>query len=323
MHHRTQQKPVQEHNESLRGTPLVSSASPPGTGTIEWSTSPEHFERAWPYISPRHTTGPATQSSVVLRGWCGRPGLVWKDCCRPARRVRPDTARCACEVGRCAAAPVRLEFRPPGGECCVLRIRRRRFAPQPESVGLARDFVVATLASWGVEGLSEEIRLCVSELASNALVHGTRPGHGFVVRLAIDEHGSLRLEVRDCSSRRPQRRCPADGETSGRGLQIVYALADRWGVEDCSPSGKIVWAFFTPKPSRPAQAADAPSALPRPLTEGLVRASRATQCTRTGWLRTRRTLVRKSQALVTPAPRLLQPSASPPCTRSAPAKTED
>jgi anti-sigma regulatory factor (Ser/Thr protein kinase) len=45
-------------------------------------------------------------------------------------------------------------------------------APQPESVGDARDFTRATLRGWGPAAVSEDAELVVSELATNALRHG-------------------------------------------------------------------------------------------------------------------------------------------------------
>lgn len=42
---------------------------------------------------------------------------------------------------------------------------------------------------------------------------------------------------------------PVDG-ASGRGLLLVAALADRWGVEAYPPSGKTMWAEAGPRPSR-------------------------------------------------------------------------
>ncbi|WP_328620324.1 ATP-binding protein [Streptomyces sp. NBC_00354] len=51
--------------------------------------------------------------------------------------------------------------------------KQSSFDPQPESTGLARAFAVTTLTSWGLPSSAEDIRLCVSELAANALIHGS------------------------------------------------------------------------------------------------------------------------------------------------------
>ncbi len=124
---------------------------------------------------------------------------------------------------------------------------QRFFDPKPESVGLARDFATTTLAAWGLAGPAEDVRLCVSELASNALVRGTEPGCGFLVRLDVEDE-FVRLEVHDTRRGRPDIRHPADTDTRGRGLLIVSELADGWGVEDRDPSGKVVWIRFKAGP---------------------------------------------------------------------------
>ncbi len=125
---------------------------------------------------------------------------------------------------------------------------QKYFDAKPESVGLAREFTTAALTAWGLDGPADNIRLCVSELASNALVHGTEPGHGFVVKLTGDD-GFVRLEVHDSRNprrdgHRPHVRHPDLADTSGRGLLIVEMLADAWGVESRQPFGKIVWSRF-------------------------------------------------------------------------------
>jgi anti-sigma regulatory factor (Ser/Thr protein kinase) len=125
---------------------------------------------------------------------------------------------------------------------------QRFFDAKPESVALARDFATRALAAWGLSATAEDVRLCVSELASNSLVHGTRPGHGFLVRLGVDDD-FVRLEVHDSRHQRPQLRHPADTDTSGRGLLIVAELADGWGVEDRKPFGKVVWSRFKAAPA--------------------------------------------------------------------------
>jgi anti-sigma regulatory factor (Ser/Thr protein kinase) len=122
---------------------------------------------------------------------------------------------------------------------------QRYFKARPESIGQARAFTAETLTGWGLPGRAEDIRLCVSELATNAVVHGTTPGHGFLVRLDLVENAeAVRLEVHDSSRQHPEARQAADTDLSGRGLTLVDALADGWGVQDRTPVGKIVWSLF-------------------------------------------------------------------------------
>ncbi|MET9425158.1 ATP-binding protein [Streptomyces sp. NPDC006540] len=110
------------------------------------------------------------------------------------------------------------------------------------SVGTAREFARAALDAWGWGARADDITLCVSELATNALVHGVPPGRGYLLRLRLSEDGTLRVEVHDSGGGRPGVRIP-DGE-SGRGLLLVAALADTWGVGRRDP-GKVVWCAFT------------------------------------------------------------------------------
>ncbi|WP_245241161.1 ATP-binding protein, partial [Streptomyces spiramenti] len=51
---------------------------------------------------------------------------------------------------------------------------------------------------------------------------------------------TLRLEVFDNSSRAPRRRAACRDDTSGRGLELVELLADRWGWRR-EGRGKQIW----------------------------------------------------------------------------------
>ncbi|MGA4838856.1 ATP-binding protein [Streptomyces sp. G45] len=119
---------------------------------------------------------------------------------------------------------------------------QRFFDAKPESVGRARAFTAEVLTGWGV-GRAEDVRLCVSELATNAVVHGTALEHGFLVKLDLDEE-VVRLEVHDSCPLLPEPRRATDTDLSGRGLTLIEALADDWGVENRAPMGKIVWSCF-------------------------------------------------------------------------------
>ncbi|WP_367049337.1 ATP-binding protein [Streptomyces sp. Je 1-332] len=125
--------------------------------------------------------------------------------------------------------------------------RERFYRRERRSVPAARAFASAALADWGIsERASErayEIALCVSELATNAVLHGVPPGRGF--RLGLSLSGDvLRVEVHDSGAGWP--RLVGEGEDtdeSGRGLLLVAALAGKWGVMERDP-GKIVWCEF-------------------------------------------------------------------------------
>ncbi len=87
----------------------------------------------------------------------------------------------------------------------------------------------------------------MAELAANAVVHGRVPGRDFRLSLVLHGNGRLRIEVTDTRGERlppaPDRLTAPDGDaTSGRGLLIVDALADRWGVTVGPVPRKTVWA---------------------------------------------------------------------------------
>ncbi|MFD9870986.1 ATP-binding protein [Streptomyces niveus] len=117
------------------------------------------------------------------------------------------------------------------------------FEARPQSVRKAREFATRALDGWGLTSRTEDIRLCVSELATNAVLHGTTRGRGFLVRLDIDDN-CVRLEVHDSRRQQPVVREPAITDISGRGLTLVAALSDEWGVSDRTPLGKIIWSCF-------------------------------------------------------------------------------
>ncbi|MFG2298660.1 ATP-binding protein [Streptomyces sp. NPDC048603] len=84
--------------------------------------------------------------------------------------------------------------------------------------------------------------LLATELVTNALVH---TDHGAEVSLRFADT-RLRVEVRDGAARKPRPYVPiADDGTHGRGLMLVQALADAWGVDPVH-GGKVVWFELDP-----------------------------------------------------------------------------
>ncbi|MCX4818532.1 ATP-binding protein [Streptomyces sp. NBC_01142] len=120
-------------------------------------------------------------------------------------------------------------------------LRERFYRRERASVPAAREFVRTVAGDWELGTCIDDVLLCVSELATNALLHGVPPGRGYRLRLWLHGEGLLRVEVHDSGDGRPCVREP-DGE-SGRGLLLVAALADKWGVGERDP-GKIVWCEF-------------------------------------------------------------------------------
>ncbi|MGW0769703.1 ATP-binding protein [Streptomyces sp. NPDC002676] len=111
-----------------------------------------------------------------------------------------------------------------------------------QSVPAARRFTEWSLEYWGLGAWQRaaDLSLCVSELATNALLHGVPPGRGFLLRLRYD--GDLvRAEVHDSGPGTPL--IAEEPDEGGRGLLLVAALSDKWGVGERDP-GKTVWCEF-------------------------------------------------------------------------------
>ena len=129
-------------------------------------------------------------------------------------------------------------------ETMQISLLRERFCRRERrSVAAVREFVRVAATDWGFGARLDEVLVCVSELATNALLHGVPPGRGYLVRLRLQEQGQLlSVEVHDSGGGVPAVRVPED--ESGRGLVLVDALADRWGMGERDP-GKIVWGVFS------------------------------------------------------------------------------
>ncbi|MEC4016260.1 ATP-binding protein [Streptomyces sp. H27-D2] len=120
---------------------------------------------------------------------------------------------------------------------------------RPASVPEIRRATREILAECGLQLLSDDAELCVSELASNAVSHGSKDGERqLALAVSTTEAGRLRVEIHDAWDGLPRvHRAGADDE-NGRGLYLVTALATDWGAEprfDGQAPGKAVWFELT------------------------------------------------------------------------------
>lgn len=108
----------------------------------------------------------------------------------------------------------------------------------PENVRAARQVVSAHARSWGIgEEAGTVLGLLTSELVTNAV----RFSHDLVKVVLHLHHGLIEVSVRDPAQDRPTS-VPASVEAdSGRGMAIVDALSQDWGVRP-QPVGKAVWS---------------------------------------------------------------------------------
>ncbi|MFG2788244.1 ATP-binding protein [Streptomyces sp. NPDC048419] len=126
-------------------------------------------------------------------------------------------------------------------------LAQHTFSATAQTVRAARDFAMRTLDSWGGCGRGDDIRVCVSELAGNAVRHGSPDGRDYLVRL-VRHPSCVHVEVHD-SARRSRVRIPPEsssssGDEAGRGIRLVQELCDDWGVRAPAGNGKAVWTCF-------------------------------------------------------------------------------
>lgn len=145
--------------------------------------------------------------------------------------------------------------------------------PHPTAARKARLFVLETCKTWGLGAELDTLVLLTSELVTNGVLHARTP---LTVSMRADDNG-IAVEVQDADPRPPAPRShrenlladidellsrreetlavtderqavlavgPAGAIGAGRGLLLVEALADEWGVE-LHAVGKSVWFVLT------------------------------------------------------------------------------
>jgi anti-sigma regulatory factor (Ser/Thr protein kinase) len=129
-----------------------------------------------------------------------------------------------------------------------LNLKALSLDPDPEAVKQARSWVRSILGRLDRDDITESAELAVSELVTNAILHGTPP-------ISVRVRGTRdhpRVEVRDSSNRPPEVNVEmADEEhllaTFGRGLGLVALHSSAWGAE-LAADGKVVWFEPTDEP---------------------------------------------------------------------------
>jgi anti-sigma regulatory factor (Ser/Thr protein kinase) len=124
-----------------------------------------------------------------------------------------------------------------------LRVRALyKIEPRPEGPAKARQIIAEELATLVPAPVLDDVKLMVSELVTNGIVHGSSDRNAPVM-LDLLVNGTIRCRVLD----QGQGFARAGREPSwGWGLQVVEQLADRWGLHS-SPQQTEVW--FERRPS--------------------------------------------------------------------------
>lgn len=113
-------------------------------------------------------------------------------------------------------------------------------ADNPAGVRVARQATTEVITCWDVRaGVADDACLVVSELVTNALLHGRSD----TVLQLLRDGDRLRVQVLDQDTRLPVPVAPDPQSLTGRGLAIVASLAALWGTERTA-AGKLVWAEF-------------------------------------------------------------------------------
>jgi anti-sigma regulatory factor (Ser/Thr protein kinase) len=112
----------------------------------------------------------------------------------------------------------------------------RSFPPEAGSVPAARRFVRGLLLEAGQEHWVDEAQLAVSELCTNAVLHAHT---AFEVTVQCS-HDGVYVQVWDDDAALPARRVSDAGSTTGRGIELVEAVASSHGVQTVGPT-KVVW----------------------------------------------------------------------------------
>ncbi|SCF98723.1 ATP-binding protein [Streptomyces sp. Ncost-T10-10d] len=116
----------------------------------------------------------------------------------------------------------------------------------PSRIGQVRRIVSAQLRYWHLDPLIDHAALGVTELLTNVHRHA-QPDKSCTVEIELLLE-RLTVSVHDHDPRLPTVREASASSTSGRGLALIAAVSESWGVCPRGGAGKVVW-FTLPAPS--------------------------------------------------------------------------
>ncbi|MFF8843927.1 ATP-binding protein [Streptomyces sp. NPDC015127] len=128
-----------------------------------------------------------------------------------------------------------------------------RLSAGAHSARHVRRIVRCYLTLWKLRELTDAVELAVTELLANVVRH-VPGGRCALVILRLPE--GVRVEVSDGVGRLPVLRHVGADDEDGRGLALLDAVVDKWGVDSRSQGGKTVWFEVAPAVAQVAEPAD-------------------------------------------------------------------
>jgi PAS domain S-box-containing protein len=124
-----------------------------------------------------------------------------------------------------------------------------RLPPDLGSARHARELLREVLSSADRLDCLDAAELACTELVTNAVLHAHTD-----VEVTIEIADAVRVAVRDFNPTPPLQRHYDVQATTGRGLALVAAVSDGYGVEHLGAEGKSIWfTVGTPRPDRSEQ----------------------------------------------------------------------
>ena len=123
------------------------------------------------------------------------------------------------------------------------------YEASPASVALVRSQMAALAADCGLDDCAiNDVKLAVSEAATNALLHGYKNRPGLIRVQARIEAGELLISVADDGAGMKPR---ADSPGLGLGLPVIASVTRRLEVLDDGPGTELRMAFDCPRAQIP------------------------------------------------------------------------
>jgi anti-sigma regulatory factor (Ser/Thr protein kinase) len=115
----------------------------------------------------------------------------------------------------------------------------------PGAVPCARLHTRHVLWEWGLTGISEDAELLITELMTNAITASHSVKQILPVRMwLLSDRARVLVLVWDASTRPPVPADTSEDAETGRGLQLVEAISQRWNwYFPQEAGGKVVWAI--------------------------------------------------------------------------------